>query len=102
MANFYQVEKEINGVKYVAQHNGLTAALEAVDNSYIDNSPNTSLVKINNYILKNVIVEPHGLKIDDFADIDALNEVIAFGRGVMQGEIKPNSEKETKSTKKAE
>ena len=35
MANkkFYTVEKEINGKKYVAQFNGISAAIEAVDNS---------------------------------------------------------------------
>ena len=51
MANkFYTVEKEINGKKYVAQFNGISAALKAVDSSYIDGTNNTSVEKMANYL----------------------------------------------------
>lgn len=94
MANkFYQREKEINGTKYVAQFNGLSAAMSAIDNSYVsDSSSNMSLVKLNEYILKNVIVEPKGLKIDDFDNFDELNEVVKFGQQVMQGQFRNENE----------
>lgn len=96
MAKFYQVEKEIAGKKYVAQFNGLSAALEAVDNSYIDGTSNTSVKKLSTYLLKNVVVEPVGLSIDDFDSMEEFNEVIAFAREVMQGELKPQEPKKVK------
>jgi len=94
MANkkFYTVEKEINGVTYTAQFNGISAALEAQDGFYIDGSSNISNIKLANYILKNVIVEPKGLTPDDFKSMDALAEVIAWGREVMQGDFRPDEE----------
>lgn len=88
MAKFYTVEKEINGVKYVCQFNGISAALKAIDNCYIDGTSNLSLEKLNEYLLENVIVEPK-LTLDDFEDVETLNKVTGFARKVMQGEIKP-------------
>lgn len=94
MANkkFYTVEKEINGVKYTAQFNGISAALEAADTFYIGDSSNISNIKLANYILKNVIVEPKGLTPDDFRSVDELGEVVAWGREVMQGDFRPDEE----------
>lgn len=90
MANnkFYQVKKEINGVEYVAQFNGLSCALRAVDESKIDGTDNTSYEKLAQYIFDNIIVEPKGLTPDDFDCIEDFNKVLAFGRGVMQGEFR--------------
>lgn len=85
---FYTVEKEINGTKYVAQFNGISAAIEAVDNSYVDGSTNVSMSKLSKYILDNVIVEPKGLTADDFETLDEFSEVISFGREVMQGNFR--------------
>ena len=88
-SKFYTREKEINGKKYVAQFNGLSCALRAVDQSYIsDNSSNTSVEKMAEYIFKNVIVEPQGLTIDDFESMEEFNEVVTFGREVMQGKFR--------------
>lgn len=94
MANkkFYTVEKEIGGVKYTAQFNGISAALEAQDSFYLEGSSNISNIKLANYILKNVIVEPKGLTPDDFKSMDELADVIAWGRGVMQGDFRPDEE----------
>ena len=91
MANnaFYTVEKEINGVKYTAQFNGLSAAMEAIDNSYVEGTSNTSMKKLTEYVLKHVIVEPKGLTAEDFETLDDLSEVIAWGREVMQGNFRP-------------
>ena len=88
---FYSVEKEINGKKYVAQFNGLSCALRAADQSYIDGSENTSVEKFAQYIFANVIVEPKGLEIDDFDNLAEFQAVVAFGREVMNGNFRDNS-----------
>lgn len=98
MAKFYQVDKEINGVKYTAQFNGISAALKAVDESYIENSSNTSTMKMAEYLFKHVIVEPKGLTPDDFESMEDFNEVIAFARKVMQGEFRDEKDKEAAKT----
>lgn len=93
---FYTREKEINGKKYIAQFNGLSAAIQAVDNSYIEGTQNTSIEKLTNYILENVIVEPKGLKIDDFETMEELNEVVRFGRAVMEGKFRQAADESAK------
>lgn len=85
---FYSVEKEINGTKYTAQFNGMSCALRAADQCYINGSENTSAEKFAMYIFENVIVEPKGLDIDDFDNIEELQAVVAFGRDVMQGKFR--------------
>lgn len=85
---FYQVKKEIGGKEYTAQFAGISVALKAVDASYIDGSSNTSVEKLAEYLFNHVIVEPKGLKIDDFESLEEFNEVIAFARGVMQGSFR--------------
>lgn len=92
MAKFYTVDKEINGKKYTAQFNGISAALQAVDDSYIEGSSNTSTIKMAEYLFKHVIVEPKGLSIDDFDSMDEFNEVTQFARKVMQGEFREKDE----------
>lgn len=96
MANkFYTVEKEINGKKYTAQFNGLSAAIRAVDSCYIEGTQQMSIEKMTNYILANVIVDPKGLSIDDFDTMEELNEVIRFGRSVMEGKFRDAADKGT-------
>lgn len=97
--NFYTVTKEINGTTYKAQFNGIGAALSAIDNSYIDGTSNTSLTKLTNYLFENVIVDPKGLTVDSFDDMEEFNAVVAFARGVMQGEFR--TQKDEKSAKTA-
>jgi hypothetical protein len=65
MSKFYTVTKEINGREYKAQFNGISAALKAVDSSYIEGSNQTSVAKLAKYLFDNVIVEPK-VRIDDF------------------------------------
>ncbi len=89
---FYTREKMINGTKYTAQFNGLSENFRAIDSCYINGSSNVSLEKLNNYILENVIVEPKGLTIDDFDDIETFNEVMNFGQRVMQGKFRDKNE----------
>ena len=88
---FYTREKEIGGIKYVAQFNGLSSALSALDECTLA-SGQLSVQKLTNYILSHVIVEPKGLSADDFEDIEGLNEVVKFGREVMQGMFRPGKE----------
>lgn len=92
----YTVEKKINGKNYKAQFNGLSEGIAAIDNSYIEGSSNISLEKIAKYVFENVIVEPHGLTIDDFEDMDDLNEVVKFGQQVMQGKFRKKNESSDK------
>ena len=99
MAKMYTVTKEIKGNKYVAQFNGLAAALRAVDESYIDGTSNTSVEKMAKYLFENVIVEPKGLTADDFDSMEEFNEVISFARGVMQGDFRDEKDKEGASEK---
>lgn len=93
---FYARKKEINGTTYTAQFSGLALAMRAVDQSYIEDSKNTSVEKLAEFILENVIVEPRK-KINDFDSMDELNEVIKFGQGVMQGKFR--DEKKLPGTK---
>lgn len=88
MAKFYQATKTINGKDYVAQFNGISAALNAVDSSYIEGTNNTSVAKLAKYLFENVIVEPKGLTADDFDSLEEFNEVITFAREVMQGDFR--------------
>ena len=85
---FYQVEKEINGTKYIAQFNGISTALRAVDESYLDGTSNTSMEKMGEFLFKHVIVEPKGLTADDFETMEEFNAVIKFASGVMKGEFR--------------
>ena len=97
-SKFYTRTKEINGKSYTAQFNGLSAALNAIDGSYLNDSSNVSISKLSKYVLENVIVEPANLTVDDFDDLDELNEVVRFGMEVMQGKFR-NSPEDEKSAK---
>lgn len=88
MAKTYQVKKEIGGKEYVAQFAGLSVAQDMVDSTYIDGTATTSVKKLTEYVFKHGIVEPRGLTVDDFDDMDELSEVVAFGREVIQGKFR--------------
>lgn len=90
----FTVKKKIGEVEYTAQFNGISAALNAVDNSYIDGTSNTSVAKMARYLLENVIVEPKGLSADDFDNMNDFNEVVEFARNVMQGNFRDKQEKQ--------
>lgn len=63
---FYTVEKNICGVDYIAQFNGLSLAMRCTDESYIDGTDNISLAKLGAFILDKVIVSPR-VSLDSFA-----------------------------------
>ena len=79
--------KKINGNEYKAQFNGLQACLEAFDSCSVDNTGRISISKISKYVLEHVIVEPK-LCVNDFANLEELNEVVAFGTEVMKGSFR--------------
>lgn len=85
---FYTKTKEINGKKYVAQFNGMSLALRATDETYIDGTEITSTQKMTAFILENVIVDPKNLTADDFECAEELNEVVKFGSEVMNGKFR--------------
>ena len=85
---FYQVKKTIGVKEYIAQFSGISMSMKAVDSCYIENSRNISSEKMTQYILDNVIVEPKGLKIDDFDSLEELQEVTEFGQKVMGGSLR--------------
>lgn len=101
MTKIYTVEKTIRGTKYIAQFNGISAALKAVDSSYIEGTQNTSVEKLSTYLFNNVIVEPKNLTADSFDSMDEFNEVITFAREVMQGDFREKKdEKPVKAASK--
>lgn len=102
MAKFYTSKKTIGGIEYTAQFNGISAALEAIDSSYIEGTNNTSVLKLAKYLFENVIVEPKGLTPDDFENMDDFNEVVTFAREVMQGNFRDKKDESTAKPKSKE
>ena len=88
----YTVKETINDKEYIAQFSGLSVALRAVDESYIEGTNNTSMEKLAEYLFKYVIVEPKGLTVDDFEDMDEFNNVVAFANKVMKGEFRDHAD----------
>lgn len=82
----YTATKEVNGVTYRAQFNGVREAVRAT-NQYKGNE-----LAFDEYLLANVIVEPPGLQLDDFEDIDEYRRVIQFAAGVLAGRFRPGAD----------
>lgn len=75
-------EKEINGVIYKAQFNGVSAMFDATAEADGNNK------KMVEYLFKNVLVEP---KIDDMdeyfgTDVELMSEVVEFASAVMKAD----------------
>ena len=75
---FYTATKEIKGVTYTAQFNGVRPALEAIDR-YKSNE-----IGFYEYLLSNAIVDPPGLQIEDFDSVQELRAVVNFASSVMR------------------
>jgi len=89
MINFYSVTKTINGKEYKAQFNGLSYMLRLTDETYISNeSSNRSNAKMAKMLFEDVIVEPRGLTVDSFEDMDEYNDVVKFALEVAQGKFR--------------
>lgn len=98
-SKFYTVEKEFNRKKYVAQFSGISAAVRAIDSSYIEGTSATSTEKLGQYILNNIIVDPKGLTADDFETMEEYNAVTTWGRDVMYGKFRNGTDTGAGKTK---
>lgn len=91
-SNIYQVEKEIDGVKYVGQYTGLRTYLKVSDDSRRADGNGINTEDYYDNALKAAIIEPANLSVDDFDDIDHLKNVIDFANEVMEGKFRANTE----------
>lgn len=78
----YTATRQINGTTYRAQFNGVREAIR------ISNQCRGDELKLDEYLLSNVIVEPPGLKLDDFEDVDEARRVLNFAASVMSGRFR--------------
>lgn len=93
MQKFYQVTKEIRGVKYTAQFSGLSAWLRCAESAKEDDGTgDPSNVRIYEKVFDAGLVEPKGLKVDDFDSMEDLDAVFGFVSGVMKGKFRAQSE----------
>nr|DAY45433.1 MAG TPA: hypothetical protein [Caudoviricetes sp.] len=97
MVKSYQVDKEINGVKYVAQFCGISNWLNCVDKSILETGQTSTKLLAEN-VLKMGLVEPKDADIDDFETQEELQEVTNFISGVMRGHFREKTAE--KSVKK--
>ena len=82
----YTATKEIQGTTYRAQFNGVREYVRATEMCKGDE------LKMDEYLLSNVIVEPPGMKLDDFENVDEYRAVIRFAVSVMLGRFRNESE----------
>lgn len=91
------IEKEIDGVTYKAQFNGVSAMYDIADASEGSNN------KLVAYLFENVIVEPKISDIDDYfgTDTEHLKKVVEFAGAVARADKKyfPATDKNTTKTK---
>lgn len=102
MANkkFYQRTKEINGVKYTAQFSGLSAWLRCADEAKKDDDGDeSSTIRIYNRVFEAGLVEPKGLTVDDFEDMEVLDKVFGFVSNVMKGKFRDRTEEKGSEAK---
>lgn len=81
-----QVTKEFHGKKYTAQYTGPRTWFQMKDCA-VRPDGTFSDEKLDDFILKNVIVDPHDLTIDDFDFPTDVDEVTAWGAAVARGEM---------------
>lgn len=97
--NYTQHKKEINGVVYTAQFNTLREAIKAKKIYQDSVTGRIDTEKLYDYIFQNVIVDPPGLTIEDFDDLDELSEVALFGTQVLNNRFRETgTDKGTDST----
>ncbi|MCD8090108.1 MAG: hypothetical protein LUD81_05705 [Clostridiales bacterium] len=94
MKKFTQVKKTIIGTEYTAQFNGIAEMYKSIDNTYMDGRDTTSMYKMAEYLLKNVLVEPKK-NFDDFEDTNEFNEVLSFLGSVHRGTFREETDEST-------
>lgn len=98
MKKFTQVTKKINGTEYTAQFNGFGNRYDTIDITYIDGTQTTSMRKVAEYLLENVLVTPKKT-LDDFEDAKELDEVIAFLGEVNNGTFQEKTDESSTDAK---
>ncbi len=91
MKKFTQVKKTIKGTEYTAQFNGFANMYKTIDSTYIDGTQTTSMEKMANYLLENVLVSPKKT-MDDFEDREELDAVIGFLGDVNSGSFREETD----------
>lgn len=91
MVKSYQVDKEIKGIKYVAQFSGISNWLNCVDKSTFENGQTSTKLLAEN-VLKMGLVDPKDVDIDDFETQEDLQEVTNFVSGVMRGHFREKTD----------
>lgn len=92
---FYTVTKEINGVEYTAQFNGISAGLQMIDECKVNGDVNN--LELAKYVFQNVIVSPK-VNADDFETMSDCMDVVKFGMNVAQGKFRNQIDGSTAKT----
>jgi hypothetical protein len=81
------ISREINGVKYTARYLGIKYAFRVQEECSIEGTEQLNIELLAQRLFDEVIVEPKGLKIEDFDEynqpLNALLAVIDFAKDVM-------------------
>lgn len=101
MKKFTQVKKTIKGTEYIAQFNGFANMYKTIDSTYIEGTQTTSMEKMANYLLENVLVSPKKT-MDDFEDREELDAVIGFLGDVNNGSFREETDEEETTGKRKE
>lgn len=88
--NFYTRKKEIEGVTYTAQFNGVSEFLRMLDECK-DANGNTNMLELGEYICDNIIVDPK-ISVKDFDDMETYNKVVKWALQVAQGKFRDKNE----------
>jgi len=88
-SKFYQREKTIGGVKYVAQFCGLSAWLKCADSSRKESDDDESpSIRTYNKVFEYGLVEPKNITVDSFDNLEDLDAVFKFVSNVMRGKFR--------------
>lgn len=80
-------EKEIDGVKYIAQLLPTRAAM-TLRQGWQDSNGNAIAVDMHDAVLKNIIVQPAGLTVDDFKRTIEVEKITGWALNFQYGDEK--------------
>lgn len=82
-------EKEIRGKKYIAQLLPVRQAME-LRQRWQDSNGNVIATTMHDLVLKNIIVQPSGLSIDDFRRPSEVEEITGWALNFQYGDDEKN------------
>lgn len=82
-------EKEIRGKKYIAQLLPVRQAME-LRQRWQDSNGNVIATTMHDLVLKNIIVQPNGLTIDDFRKPAEVEEITGWALNFQYGDDEKN------------